>query len=138
MTNPPSNTIQFDLKEIFVDIKQSFNKIDTKFDKLEAKIDKVAEDLSAIKTNLVRVELEIKGDLARIEASLKGEIKVLEEKVDGFGKRIDTQEFINRGVLIGLILAILGGFAKIFGLAKWAKTAIANSSRFFRILNNLT
>jgi hypothetical protein len=39
----------------------------------------------------------------------------LDEKIDGIAKRVDTQEFINRGVVIGLVLAILGGFAKIFG-----------------------
>lgn len=55
-------------------------------------------------------------DLVRVENSLKGEIEVLAEKVDGITKRIDTQEFINRGAIIGLILAVLGGFAKVFGL----------------------
>jgi hypothetical protein len=28
---------------------------------------------------------------------------------------MDNQEFLSRGVLIGLIVAILGGFAKLFG-----------------------
>nr|WP_199316962.1 hypothetical protein [Chroococcidiopsis sp. [FACHB-1243]] len=72
--------------------------------RLETKINKISEDVSDIKTNLVRVE-----------AGLKGEIRVLDEKIDGIAKRVDTQEFINRGVVIGLVLAILGGFAKIFG-----------------------
>jgi hypothetical protein len=39
--------------------------------------------------------------------------KSLGEKIDGIGKRVDTQEFINRGVIIGLLLAILGGLAKV-------------------------
>jgi hypothetical protein len=29
---------------------------------------------------------------------------------------LENQEFISRGVLIALIVAILGGFAKLFGL----------------------
>ncbi|AFY90274.1 MAG: hypothetical protein CLLPBCKN_005857 [Chroococcidiopsis cubana SAG 39.79] len=82
--------IEFDLKEILT--------------RLETKVDKISEDASDIKTNLVRVEAE-----------LKGEIWVLDEKIDGIVKWVDTQEFINRGVVIGLVLAILGGFAKIFG-----------------------
>jgi hypothetical protein len=82
--------IEFDLKEILT--------------RLETKVDKISEDVSDIKTNLVRVEAE-----------LKGEIWVLDEKIDGIVKWVDTQEFINRGVVIGLVLAILGGFAKIFG-----------------------
>ena len=36
-------------------------------------------------------------------------------KLEGLEKRMDNQEFISRGVLIGLIVAILGGFAKLFG-----------------------
>ncbi len=62
--------------------------------RLENKIDKIGEDVS----------------------DLKVKVEVLAEKVDGITKRLDTQEFINRGVIIGLILAVLGGFAKIFGL----------------------
>jgi hypothetical protein len=37
-------------------------------------------------------------------------------KLDGLDKRMENQEFLSRGVLIGLIVAILGGFAKLFGL----------------------
>lgn len=62
--------------------------------RLETKIDKIGEDVS----------------------DLKVKVEVLAEKVEGISKRLDTQEFINRGVIIGLILAVLGGFAKIFGL----------------------
>ena len=61
--------------------------------RLENKIDKIGEDVSDLKV-----------------------IEVLAEKVEGITKRLDTQEFINRGVIIGLILAVLGGFAKVFGL----------------------
>lgn len=62
--------------------------------RLENKVDKIGEDVS----------------------QLKVKVEVLAEKVDGITKRLDTQEFINRGVIIGLILAVLGGFAKVFGL----------------------
>jgi uncharacterized protein (DUF849 family) len=64
------------------------------FTRLENKVDKIGEDVSGL---TVKVE-------------------VLAEKVDGITKRLDTQEFINRGVIIGLILAVLGGIAKVFGL----------------------
>jgi len=62
--------------------------------RLENKIDKIGEDVS---------ELKVK-------------VEVLGEKVEGIAKRLDTQEFINRGLIIGIILAVLGGFAKVFGL----------------------
>ena len=89
--------IEFDLKEILT-------RFESKLDKIETKIDKLSTDIGEVKTHLVKVEEEI-----------KGEIKVLEARIDGISKRIDTQEFINRGVIIGLVLAVLGGFAKVFG-----------------------
>ena len=82
-----SNMIEYDLKEILI-------RLDGRFDKLEVKIDKIGEDIT---------DLQVK-------------VGVLSEKVEGITKRLDTQEFINRGVIIGLILAVLGGFAKVFGL----------------------
>ena len=60
---------------------------------LKNKIDKIGEDVSDLKV-----------------------IEVLAEKVEGITKRLDTQDCINRGVRSGLILAVLGGFTKVFGL----------------------
>ena len=66
--------IEYDLKEILT-------RIEGRFDKLESKIDKIGEDIT---------DLQVK-------------VGVLSEKVEGITKRLDTQEFINRGVIIGLI-----------------------------------
>ncbi len=82
--------IEQDLKEILVKIDQKIDKIDERLNKLEI-------------------------GQVRLESELKGELKRIEEKIDGLDKRLDFQEFINRGVLIGFILAILGGLAKVFG-----------------------
>lgn len=114
--------VEYDIKEILTDIKQSFDKIDARFDKLETKLDKVAENIADLKIDLVRVETELKGEIrvldekiGRVETELKGEIKLLDGKVDGIGKRLDQTD-INRGVIVGLVLTILGGFVKLFGL----------------------
>ncbi|MEA5512044.1 hypothetical protein VB715_19920 [Crocosphaera sp. UHCC 0190] len=61
--------------------------------RIEGKLDTLQEDVTDLKIGQAR----------------------LEEKVDGLGKRLDNQEFINRGVLIGLIVALLGGLAKMLG-----------------------
>ncbi|MEL4893989.1 hypothetical protein [Crocosphaera sp. Alani8] len=61
--------------------------------RIENKLDTMQKDLTDLKVGQAR----------------------LEEKVDGLGKRLDYQEFINRGVIIGLIVALLGGLAKMFG-----------------------
>jgi predicted nucleic acid-binding Zn-ribbon protein len=86
-----SITIESDLKEILT--------------RLEQKIDNVSKDVNDLKVSV-----------AETKAELKGDIKALNEKVDGLSKRLDTTEFTNRGILIGLIVAILGGFAKLFGI----------------------
>jgi murein lipoprotein len=41
-------------------------------------------------------------------------IKTVNAKLDGLGKRLDTQEFINRSVVVGLVLAIAAGVVKLF------------------------
>ncbi|MEG3439682.1 DUF4164 family protein [Pannus brasiliensis CCIBt3594] len=46
---------------------------------------------------------------------LKGDIKSLDEKVNGLSKRLDNQEFVSRGILVALVVAIIGGAAKLFG-----------------------
>jgi hypothetical protein len=122
-----SVTIESDLKEILV-------KFDQKLDRLEQKIDNVAKDVNELKVSVAKTEAELRGDIkvlnesvARTEAGLKGDIKALDEKLsgeiktlgektDGLSKRLDSTEFVNRGILIGLIVAILGGLAKLFGL----------------------
>ena len=78
-------------------------KLDTKLDKLESKIeqrfDKVDERLNKIEIS---------------QADLKGDIKALDTKTDQLDKRISNVEFANRGILIGLLVVILGGFAMVF------------------------
>lgn len=115
-----SNMIEYDLKEILT-------RLETKFDKLEGKVDKlgtdfadlkikIAEDFGSLRSEMTKNNSSLRADLVRVETTLKSEIEVLSGNVDNIVKRIDTQEFINRGVIIGLILAVLGGFAKVFGL----------------------
>ena len=72
------------------------------------------------------IEVDLKEVLAKMEQRLERieqiliELKVgqvrLEEKVDGLSNRLENQEFISRGIIIALIVTILGGFAKLFGL----------------------
>jgi len=110
-----SETIESDLKEILnkldhkldkLDAKfeQKFDKLDERLDKLEAKFEKRFERLDNKVDSLAKDVHDIKVSQAK-----------LEEKADGLGKRMENQEFLSRGVIIGLILALLAGVAKIFG-----------------------
>lgn len=105
MTNP----------KIEVDIGEILTRLDTKLDKLseEIKADqkKILEEVNSLKLGQARIEGEIKA----IDERLSGQIKALDTKIEQIDKRVANQEFTNRGVLIGLILALLGGAVKLFG-----------------------
>jgi hypothetical protein len=72
--------------------------------RIESKIDKIDERLTKVEIG----QAELKGEL-------KGDIKVLDEKIEGLTVRVGYQEFTNRGILIALVVAVLGGAAKLFG-----------------------
>ena len=74
-------------------------------EKIDQKLDKLSEEVTELKT-------EVKVGFAEV----KGEIKTLDAQVEQLDKRITNSEFTNRGILIGIVVIILGGAAKIFGL----------------------
>jgi chromosome segregation ATPase len=80
--------------QIESDLKDILNKFDQKLDKLSS-------DLTDLKVGQAKVE---------------GKIEALDTKVDQLDKRISNSELTNRGILIGLVVIILGGAAKLFGL----------------------
>lgn len=79
-------TIQTDIAEILKDLQQGQKEI--------------LKEVSDVKINLETV---------------KGNIKALDTKVEQLDKRIANQKFLNRGVFIGLLLALLGGIINAFG-----------------------
>jgi predicted nuclease with TOPRIM domain len=107
MSNTPIQ-IATDLSQVLERIEQKIDKLDEKF---ETKIDKLDEKFE---TKLDTLQKDVT-DLKVGQTKLEGELKTLEAKVDGIGKRIDNQEFVNRGIVIGLIVTIIGGAAKLFG-----------------------
>lgn len=86
----PPTVIETDLKDILGNIQKDLKEI--------------RDDLTDIKVNQ-----------ARMEERLSGQISLVDEKVTGLGKRLDFQEFVNRGILIALIVALIAGAAKFFG-----------------------
>lgn len=89
MTQSPV-TVTYSLEEILARIE---GKMDQGFSEVNHKLAALEKDVAELKVGQAR----------------------LEEKVEGLTKRIDNQEFLSRGVLIGLIVAIAGGVAKLFG-----------------------
>ena len=117
MTNP---TIQIEIAEILQEIKSDQKKLLEEVTliklgqaKIEGRIDAVDEKLSG---QIKAVDEKLSGQIKVVDEKLSGQIKTLDTKVEQLDKRIGNQEFTNRGVLVGLILVILGGAAKFFGL----------------------
>jgi hypothetical protein len=84
-------------------------------EQINQKLDTLQKEVSDFRTETNVAITSLKGDIKALDERLTGEIKTVNAKVEGLGKRLENQEFISRGVLIALIVAILGGFAKLFG-----------------------
>ena len=75
-------------------------------------------DIAEVLKDLQSGQKEILKEISEIKVSLetvKGDIKALDTKVEQLDKRVAKQEFLNRGVFIGLLLALLGGVVNFFG-----------------------
>ncbi len=75
-------------------------------------------DIAEVLKDLQSGQKEILKEISEIKVSLetvKGDIKALDTKVEQLDKRIANQEFLNRGVFIGLLLALLGGVVNFLG-----------------------
>ena len=124
-TNPPV-TVTYSLEEILTRFEQNMNR---QFTEVNQKIDKqsaeVNQKITEVNQKIDKQSAEVNQRLTQLEigqATLSGEIKTLDEKIntldtkiDGISKRIDNQEIISRGVVIGLLVAVIGGLAKVFG-----------------------
>ncbi|MDJ0632760.1 MAG: hypothetical protein QNJ34_06175 [Xenococcaceae cyanobacterium MO_188.B29] len=78
----------------------------------------IQTDIAEVLKDLQLGQKEILKEISDIKVSLetlKGDIKALDTKVEQLDKRIANQEFLNRGVFIGLLLALLGGVVNFFG-----------------------
>jgi predicted nuclease with TOPRIM domain len=77
---------------------------------------------SPLETILKEIISSQKETNTKLETLMLGQVRLeeqqkrLEEKLDGLSKRIESQEFISRGVLLTLLATMLGGAAKMFGL----------------------
>ncbi|MEM8779409.1 MAG: hypothetical protein AAGF26_11165 [Cyanobacteria bacterium P01_G01_bin.49] len=89
-------TVTYSLPELLGQINSKLDKMEqnfeSKIDKIETKLDTLNNDINDLKVGQAR----------------------LSEEVKGISKRLDSQEFINRSVVVGFILAIGTGAVKLF------------------------
>ena len=120
MTTTPQTTVTYSLEDILERIE---NKIDTRFEKVDRQLTEMNQRLTKLEVGQAELSGEIKamderlsGEIRAIDQRLSGDIKTLSEKVDGLGKRLDNQEFLNRGVVVAVLAALIAGTAKLFGV----------------------
>ena len=99
--------IEKQFTEVNQKMDRQFAEVNQKFTEVNQKFTEVNQKLETIDSRLNKLEIG--------QAELSGEIKTLEEKVIGIDKRLDNQEFINRGVLVAVIIALISGVVKLFG-----------------------
>jgi predicted nuclease with TOPRIM domain len=108
MTQNPT-IVSYTLEEVLGQINQKLDRLQEDITDLKTEQTKLQGEFQAFKT-------EIKGDLKSLGTELKGEIKSLEKQVQGLSERLTNQEFINRSIVVGLVLALVMGAAKLFFL----------------------
>ncbi|MCZ8248263.1 DUF4164 family protein [Microcystis sp. LE19-195.1E] len=110
--NQKIDTLQKDVNQKIDTLQKDVNqKIDSLEKRMDERFDKVDERFDKVDDRLTKVEI----GQAELKGELKGDIKVLDEKIEGLTVRVAYQEFTNRGILIALVVAVLGGAAKLFG-----------------------
>ncbi len=89
--------------------------VETKLEDILAKMDNRLERIETELINLKISQSEIVTELKVSQTEIRGDIKALDEKVTGLGKRLENQEFVNRGILMALVVALIAGTAKLLG-----------------------
>jgi len=113
-----------DLKELKDLITAGFSRIDAEITDLKINQARRSEQLSgqiqALDAKLTgkidALDERLTGRINSMDERLTGKINRVDERVTGLGKRLDFQEFLNRGFLIGVGVATLTGLAKLLGL----------------------
>ena len=123
-TNPPilTYTLEEILSRLDQKIEKQFTEVNQKMDRQFAEVNqKMDRQFAEVNQKFTEVNQKLENIDSRLnkleigQAELSGEIKTLEEKVIGIDKRLDNQEFINRGVLVAVIIALISGVVKLFG-----------------------
>jgi predicted nuclease with TOPRIM domain len=102
--------------QIESDLKDILNKFDQKLDYISDRLNKLEVGQARLEGKIEAIDEKLSGKIEAIDEKLSGKIEALDTKVEQLDKRIGNSELTNRGILIGLVVIILGGAAKLFGL----------------------
>jgi hypothetical protein len=107
MTTP--TTLTYTLEEFLARFEQ---RIDRQFAEVNQKMDRQFAEVNDKLTKMDKQFVEVNDKLNKLEVG-QAEISSNIKNID---KRIDNQEFINRSILVALIVALIGGIARWFVL----------------------
>ena len=116
MTNTPTYTLEEVLSRFEQKMDRRFAEIDQKIDRQFSEVNQKLEKIDERLTKLEIGQALLSGEIKALDEKFTGEIKTLDEKVSGISKQLDNQEFISRGILVSVIIALIGGAGKLFDL----------------------
>ncbi|MEN9271443.1 MAG: hypothetical protein Q6L49_11855, partial [Thermostichales cyanobacterium HHBFW_bins_127] len=70
-------------------------------------------EIAEVRGQVKQVEERLSGEIKRLDTELKSVETTLAAKLDGLTKRVDSQEFVNRGVIVALAGGLLTGLVKL-------------------------
>ncbi len=117
-------TVTYTLEEVLSrfdqKIEKQFTEINQKMDKQFAEVNqKMDKQFVEVNQKMDKQFAEVNQKFVEVNNKL-GALEIgqtsLNEKVIAINQSLNSQEFINRGVFVGALLAFIGGLAKFFGL----------------------
>ncbi len=111
-------TVTYSLEEVLGEIKQGIKDLNSKIDNNQKDVNTKLETLEKnFDTKLENLETNVNTKLETIQkdlTDLKVEMAEVKTELKGVNKRIDSQEFLNRSIAIGVIVALTSGVIKLF------------------------
>ncbi len=71
-------------------------------------------EINTVRAEAQQTKTELQGEIQQTKIELEGKILELGTKMDGYGKRLEQQEFVSRGATVALVAGVASGFVKYF------------------------
>lgn len=116
MNNP---IVETDLGVILSQINNKLDAISTDVTELKLGQTRLIGKVNSVDERLTgKIEIldeKLTGQIKSVDERLTGEIKSVNSTLQQIDKRVGNQEFLNRGIFVGLLLTLLGGIANWLG-----------------------
>jgi hypothetical protein len=83
---------------------------------IETDLAEILKDIRSDQKLMLKEIENLKIGQVSLEGNLAGKIETLNGKFEQIDKRVGNIEFANRGIFVGMILAVIGGAVKLLGI----------------------